>query len=271
MTPIPVFQTAIGAYLYLWQERIYLWQLTMPPIVILSILGALVQWGTTSSIETTNSMSYTSIHRSGWVAALFYITFLISIWIWLSFSVAWHRKYLLGGNGNGTLNAYRWSRRQFRFLGTAIKIFLLMIPALFIFTFLVTPAALRVFLIILGLMAYAYIYARLLIWFPAVAVDQQLDIRSLWQLSQNNGWRLLSIIAVVSMPLIVLSLLAYLITGPLEFISQFNQYLSVALLSNLLFKFLSFMELAASISGLSIAYQYFVDRKHTHLDSNSKS
>ena len=46
MTQIPVFQTVFGVYLYLWQERQNLWQLTLPPIVILSILGALVQWGT---------------------------------------------------------------------------------------------------------------------------------------------------------------------------------------------------------------------------------
>ena len=265
MTQIPVFQTVVSVYLYLWQERKHLWQLTLPPIVILSILGAFVQWGTTSSIETNNNISYIGFHRSGWVAALSYITLFISIWIWLSYSVAWHRRYLLGGDGNNTLIAYGWSRRQLRFFWTAIKIFTLMIPALLVFTLFMTPAAFGVTLLVLGLLTYGYVYARLLLWFPAVAVDHQLNIRSLWQLSENNGWRLLSIFVSVSMPLIILSLLAYLITGPLGFFAHTTQYLSVALLSNLLFKFLSFMELAASISALSIAYQYFVDCGHTRL------
>ena len=52
MTYLPIMKTAISAYLYLWEERHYLWQLTLPPLVVLAILEALVQWGTLSTVET---------------------------------------------------------------------------------------------------------------------------------------------------------------------------------------------------------------------------
>ena len=266
MTQIPVFQTVFGVYLYLWQERQNLWQLTLPPIVILSILGALVQWGTASSIVTSDSTAYMGIHRPSWAVVLSQVGVFISIWIWVSYSVAWHRGYLLEGQDNNLLNTYRWSKRQLRFIWTAIKIFFLMIPALFIIPVFVAPATLGIVFVILVITTYGYVYARLLIWFPAVAVDQDLDIRSLWKLSEKNGWRLLCIIVCVSVPLICLSFLAYLITGPQGFFAQSHSSLTISLLSNLLFKLLSFMELAASISALSIAYKFFLDCKTSHLE-----
>ena len=124
MTQIPVFQTVFGVYHYLWQDRQHLWQLTLPPIVILSILGALVQWGTASSIVTSDSTAYMGIHRPSWAAVLSQVVVFISIWLWVSYSVAWHRRYLLEGQDHNLLNTYRWSKRQFRFIWTAIKIFL---------------------------------------------------------------------------------------------------------------------------------------------------
>ena len=59
----------------------------------------------------------------------------INIWVWLSYSVAWHRSYLVQGEDKDVLKAYLWNRRQLHFFRTGIKIFLLMIPAIFIFPF----------------------------------------------------------------------------------------------------------------------------------------
>ena len=51
MIRLPVIKTVFGAYYYLWEERLYLWQLTLPPLVVLAILKTLVQWGTVSSLS----------------------------------------------------------------------------------------------------------------------------------------------------------------------------------------------------------------------------
>ena len=77
MTYLPVIKTVLSAYLYLWEERHYLWQLTLPPLVILAILEALVQWGTISAIQKGDQISLVELHQTGWVAILFYFTFFI--------------------------------------------------------------------------------------------------------------------------------------------------------------------------------------------------
>ena len=81
MIRLPVIKTVIGAYYYLWEERLYLWQLTLPPLVVLAILKTLVQWGTVSSIDIGSKIAAIDIYRSGWVAVLFYVAFFVNIWV----------------------------------------------------------------------------------------------------------------------------------------------------------------------------------------------
>ena len=56
VTPLPVLGTVLGAYAFVWRERRQFWQLTLPPLVILAILTALVQWGTVSSSVTLDGV-----------------------------------------------------------------------------------------------------------------------------------------------------------------------------------------------------------------------
>ena len=132
MIRLPVIKTVFGAYYYLWEERLYLWQLTLPPLVVLAILKTLVQWGTVSSIDIGSKIASIDIYRSGWVAVLFYIAFFVNFWVWLSYSVAWHRSYLVKSENKDVLKAYSWNGRQVQFLWTTIKILFLMVPAMII-------------------------------------------------------------------------------------------------------------------------------------------
>jgi hypothetical protein len=259
MTYLPVIKTVFSAYLYLWEERHYLWQLTLPPLVVLAILEALVQWGTISTVQTGNQMTLVDLHQSGWVAILFYFTFFLNIWIWLSYSVAWHRGYLVRGESRDVLKAYTWNGRQVQFLWTMIKIFFFFIPVIFIVQRFLNVGTGGLFILIFCIMACIYVYARLLLWFPAVAVDKNLNLLSLWQLSSKNGWRLVGVIAFTSLPLIILSLPIVFIIRQMGYFGHSHHSLSLALMGNLFFEFLSFLALAASISALSISYKFFED------------
>lgn len=261
MTYLPIIKTTIGAYLYLWEERHYLWQLTLPPLVVLAILEALVQWGTLSTVETGGKMTYVDFQQSGWVAVLFYVTFFLNIWIWLSYSVAWHRVFLVQEENKDVLKAYSWNNRQVNFLWTTIKIFFLLIPVLIIIQRFVNIQAHGISVLILGVTLCIYVYARLLLWFPAVATDKNLNILSVWQLSTKNGWRLVGVIGFTSLPLIILSLPMVFLIRQMGYFGQSHKSLSLALVGNLFFEFLSFIALAASISALSISYKFFNENK----------
>ena len=263
MTYLPIMKTAISAYLYLWEERHYLWQLTLPPLVVLAILEALVQWGTVSTVQTGSKITYVDFQQSGWVAVLFYVTFFLNIWIWLSYSVAWHRRFLVQEEKKDVLKAYSWNNRQVNFLWTTIKIFFLLIPVIIIIQRFVNIETNGILILILGITLCIYIYSRLLLWFPAVATDQVLNILAVWQLSTKNGWRLVGVITFTSLPLIILSLPMVLIIRQMGYFGQSHKSLSLALVGNLFFEFLSFIALAASISALSISYKFLTDNKNS--------
>ncbi len=254
MTRLPVIDIVKAAYAFVWQERRQFWQLTLPPLVILAILSALVQWGTVTTSEAVDGVRSFSVHRSDWVVTLSFIMFVLNFWIWLSYSVAWHRSYLMPGGALSPADAYRPGFRQIRFFWTAVKILLLMIPGIFIFPLFAAFAAAGVALVLLGILAYGYIYGRLLLWLPAVALDDQLTFKEVWALSEGNGMRLLGIVVGTTLPLILLSLPALLLVGPLSIFAEAGNSLTAGLLSNLAFELLSFIGLAASISALSIAY-----------------
>ncbi|PPR58440.1 MAG: hypothetical protein CFH07_00874 [Alphaproteobacteria bacterium MarineAlpha3_Bin6] len=263
MIRLPVIKTVFGAYYYLWEERLYLWQLTLPPLVVLAILKTLVQWGTVSSIDIGSKIASIDIYRSGWVAVLFYVAFFVNIWVWLSYSVAWHRAYLLRSENKDVLKAYSWNGRQVQFLWTTLKIFFLMVPAMYILPRFIILGANGALPLIIGMTACLYVYARLLLWFPAVAIDQTLNIWPLWQLSGKNGWRLASVMVCTSLPLVMSGLPVVFIFHQLGFFDQSNQSLSVSLLGNLFLEFLSFIALAASISALSFSYRYLLQNKNS--------
>jgi hypothetical protein len=270
MIRLPVIKTVFGAYYYLWEERLYLWQLTLPPLVVLAILKTLVQWGTVSSIDIGSKIASIDIYRSGWGTVLF-VAFFVKFWVWLSYSVAWHRAYLLQNDNKDVLKAYSWNGRQVQFLWTTLKIFFLMFPAMYIlshFIILGVNGAINLGVngalpIIFGMTACLYVYARLLLWFPAVAIDQTLNIWPLWQLSRKNGWRLASVMVCTSLPLVMSGFLVGLVFQQLGFFDQSNQSLSVTLLGNLFLEFLSFIALAASISALSFSYRYLLQNKNS--------
>ena len=264
MTPLPVLRTVRAAYAFVWRERQQFWQLTLPPLVILAILSALVQWGTVSSSVTVDGVKSFSLQRSGWVGVLSFVLLLLNIWIWITYSVAWHRSYLLPGGGYSPVDAYRLHGRQLRFLWTAFKIFLLMIPGLVVFPLFAAFAAAGIAVVFLGILTYAYVYGRLLIWLPAVAVDDRLTFGEAWAASEGNGFRLLGVVVGVSLPLIVLSLPALILVGPLGVADGAAKSLTMALLGSLIMEFFSFIGLAVSISALSIAYRAL--RSH-HLTS----
>ena len=254
MTPLPVFGTVRAAYAFVWRERRQFWQLTLPPLIVLAILSALVQWGTVTSSVTVDGVKSFTVQRSGWVGVLSFVLLLFNVWVWLAYSVAWHRSYLLPGRGYSAVDAYRLHGRQVRFLWTTFKIFLLMIPGLFVFPLFATFAAAGVAAVLLGVVTYGYVYGRLLIWLPAVAVDDRLSFGEAWAVSEGNGFRLLGIVVGVTIPLIFLSLPALILVGPLGVADGAANSLTIGLLGSLIAEFFSFIGLAVSISALSIAY-----------------
>lgn len=129
------------------------------------------------------------------------------------FAVACHRSILLGEHSVSRFGIPGWPSREFRFFGWLI--FIYVIGGMFWFVaievverfvgFLQTFLGeewneLRVRLFgqtiiffpwtTLGLIPCGYLIGRLSLLLPAIAVDDQVSLRSAWSQSKRNGWRM---------------------------------------------------------------------------------
>lgn len=125
------------------------------------------------------------------------------------FAVACHRLVLLGSESSTTRFIPRWSWRETRFFAWWIAVFLIhaavwyasLFPPLTVFAN-VSPlrdtletwtkwidSAARI--------PALYVSARLSLVFPATAIDKRPDLKWSWNLSRNNGWRLVVVVGVL--------------------------------------------------------------------------
>lgn len=182
--PLPILSTVGDALALIWRRRAQVLRLMWPPA-----LGS-------------TALTAAGLHASrpwGWLPAL--LQMLLYVW----FAVGIHRLILLGTPPG----PWRWSRRETRFALLAVGVYLgvgLVVAALVSGATLVVPlvpeaAALAVvpWLSYLGVLPGAYLFARVALAFPAVALDHPVGLDRVWAASAGNGWRLtLLLIAIPS-------------------------------------------------------------------------
>ena len=124
------------------------------------------------------------------------------------FAISCHR-LVLGADSTSASDRWRWTKRETRF---AIFVVMICVAAFFVLTatllllafpisiastVIASPLATTYLVSYVGpsvaIIATSYITCRLAIIFPSIAVDKPLTIRSAWEMSRRNGWRLLII------------------------------------------------------------------------------
>ena len=127
-----------------------------------------------------------------WAVAAWLAYLLVYIAVFVMYSVAWHRVFLAPENVTMIRDAYGWHRRQTRFLFAYAKVLgllflILFVPIVFavilggmasiVFNLLTVPTVIGMF----------WLYARLSILFPAIAVDNNLTIKGAYSFTEKNG------------------------------------------------------------------------------------
>lgn len=129
------------------------------------------------------------------------------------FAVACHRSILIGEHSVSRFGIPGWPRREFRFFCWLIFIYVIggmfwlvtsevVIRSGFIETVLGedlnelsirlpgTKTSVRFSWTFLGLIPCGYLIGRLSLLLPAIAVNEQVSLRSAWSQSKGNGWRM---------------------------------------------------------------------------------
>lgn len=272
---LPVWGTMTHTYRFFWAERRQFWLLALPAIAVVSLLSALADWSVITaagkSLGTlSGNPSFQELPLSAIILTL--VATVAGIWAYVCYSVAWHRSYLVPGEQVTIGSCYLWRARQGRFLWTLIKVALITalawIPASIVFMIVAGFGAwsagdggfsaqqgpgVLIVMAFLGLLI-AVVYARLAVLLPAAAVDDVMTLGRVWALTRGNGWRLLGIIVLVSIPIVVILIPVTILLGFASSSAPDYGPLTASLVQHLLVQFLSYIYIAVGISALSVCY-----------------
>jgi hypothetical protein len=292
MMKLPILESVKETYAFVWRERRLFWTLAMPAIVLISLLGTFGAWafGFDLGLDQSESNVLFSIKTKGakpmdtpplrWEAGLsgFAITM---VWIvaTVMYMVAWHRVYLVPSIDKSAAAAYRWNRRQGRFVWAYIKATLLifavsivvMVPAIFVIPLVIAGidasegGSASSGSIIAGMLATGYglsaiiglvcgwFFARWSLAFPAAAIDNSSSMREAWKLSDANGWSIFWVVLLTTLPATILGqILSLFGVGYLVFGTS---SLTLLLLGVLFYNCVWFLGVALGVTALSVSYQ----------------
>ena len=271
---LPVWGTTAHTYRFFWAERRQFWLLAVPAIAVVSLLSALAEWSVAAAAaERIDILIERPRFQELPLSAIMLsaLATIAGIWAYVCYSVAWHRSYLVPGENVTIGSCYQWNRRQWRFLWALVKIAIIMALAwmLILVAFAMAtgvgaggvggfgmasigPAAMIAMLAAFLLLGAAY--ARLTVLLPAAAVDEALSVGQVWALTRGNGWRLLGIIILVSIPIGIILIPVAVLLGFAAVSAPNYGPLTSALIQNLLVQFLSYVYIAVGISALSVCF-----------------
>lgn len=249
MTQVPVLPTVMGAYAFMWAERRQFRVLALPMIVLPVAIAAL------AALVLVPALSAGPAYDLPWRPVLSSAVGLAMVMLWVMFSVAWHRRYLVPGMPTTIAGALRWGRPQTRYLMVVLGIIALTMGVYLLtgLSGLVLSAGTRqwAFLPFLTAMLLAVLfYARMSMLFPAVAIDDALSLRDCWRLTRENSWRLLLVMVLVEVPI---GIVASLIQGPLDALTRTGG-IGAGFIAGVIQTAIWLVGVALGVTVLSIAY-----------------
>ncbi len=219
MYKLPVFETLRDGYGFVRRQRSDLVAYAFLPVLLTAIISVFIATTGVGQIEFFNRLVgwnaegpsqflvYPLLTNGGPLAIIVgTMATLIQVGIFIFFSVAWYRRYLLGQRSNPSIAVFQWQRRHLRY---SIYLFatlaLFAVPfAVFFFAFLFfggfffgdeivltseisnfTPLAVIAFIIA------SVLTVRFWLTLPASAVDDtQLSLRASRRITKRNSWRM---------------------------------------------------------------------------------
>ncbi len=188
-SPLNIGRVISGAFIVPWVNRRTFGRVLAIPISVLLLLG-LIEQQTKTLLSAPAGLLLTIIQMAAF-----------SI-----FAVRCHRLVLLEENPPFLWAVPIWSKREMRFFLWILAIVLIFLVSVigsltlltgisnaFMDTKSLKPFSAGIF-IILGMLIY--LFARISVIFPAIAIDQNMNLQSAWRQTRANGWRLVFIVGI---------------------------------------------------------------------------
>lgn len=298
MYTLQVWETIGDCYRFIWAERRAWFDYVLAPVVAISVIPLLLMWAFLGTFQLPlgpNGMPDFETSGGSIVAAMALIWLLMLV-IYVSFAVAWHRRFLLGPDVTSAGELFSWQRRHWAFVWRGVLVALLAFAIAFAIGFAVSivlgivgsilasggNSGAGLFLggiawIAMTLVIFALMAGPLLV-FPATAVeDEEFTIRSGWQIASGNRWRMVGIYLFGAfIPVFIIQILLALALGggimammDPESADTIHQSFSFGLVLNLISNAIYFLGVAIGVSMLSIMYRRL--RDNVTLEQTPKS
>jgi hypothetical protein len=238
-TPLPVIQIIGGAFQFVWDKRIRFLCALAIPIVLLFILKYVI----------------TLANDDPWK----FVQAFFNLAICILFAITCHRLVLLGDEGIPNFGLKAWTLREWRYMGWAIVILAIwMLFSFVINSFIVSAFVKNVeaggqaeafesvkslsYVVYIPLL---YIFSRLSVLYPAIALDRQVTAQWAWRITDGNGWRMTVVVSFLPWAL-------YYLTSLL-----LREYATLA--ENIILDLLGFALLAVQDVALSFSYKHLAE------------
>jgi hypothetical protein len=234
--PLPVIRIIRDAFQFVWDRRTRLLYALAVPVALLLVVDHAF------TLANNNPLKF--------VQAFFQMA------IYILFAITCHRVALIGDEGVPNYGLRTWTRRESRYLGWSVIIFVVwMLFSFVINSFYVSMIVSKVeagasaetyqsykYWLIPFYIPILYILSRLSVLCPAIALDQKVDAQWVWRLTAHNGWRLT----------VVVSLLPWVLYFVLNLLLREN----ATFVESIILQLLGFILLAVEVVALSFSYQY---------------
>jgi hypothetical protein len=180
--------------------------------LVFARLGLLVTAAAIPYLISTVLTVVSFMAQSNWALAM--LVAILGFVPYTIFGVSWHRLTLLGPSAGAPSVAPAWQRRHWRFLGYALAVTLigygLMLVVMLSGMLLASAIGFLAAVIMFGgLAVFLYVVMRLSFVFPAVAVDEAYRLAHAWTHTRGQGFRLIGLMILTTVPMIV----AYWVLG----------------------------------------------------------
>lgn len=199
-----------GAIYFVWDKRIVLARALSIPFGLYLLLGIVSFWETPPLISWMYSFLAMGLHTV--------------------FAVTTHRIILLGADAVPTWGLGRWTMRESYFLYYSLLLGLLFIPVFIVFWIPVVGPFIGV---AITFYVIFWVYPRLCLVFPGIAVNKAVDFRLSWQLTRKHHVLMALVILffpiVFGIPSILVSWIPYFLIPQLILETLANVYTIAAL------------------------------------------
>ena len=178
------------------------------------------------------------------------------------FAVAWHRRYLIGNEGQTIGAALRWQAHHWHFAGRFVGMLVIVavigwvvsLPMVYFAGGGVTPSAIA-FAFFVTFFVLGLVYGRLLLVLPAAAKGDKMGFREAADRTKGKSWLMFGIGLLPPFPVFGAMLLILTpITAALA--SAIGPSISLLLVILLAQQVFSFAAIAAGVTALSIAHRH---------------